>query len=527
MENHMQKDDELFVALQKKKRQRRRRVILTVTAIILVAAVGLTLFVRNMAEKVRAEYGTSGANVKSYVAQLGTITTNVSGSGTLTNRDEETVTVPDGVEIEEVLVSEGDRVAAGDALATVKQASVRSALAKCQDSLDQLDEQLEEAKEDAVETTMRAAVSGRVKIIYAQEGDSVIACMTEHGALAVLSMDGYLAADIETDALAEGDEVTVVFEDGTERTGKVEAAQGGIATVLVTDNGPKVDDPVRIVDAEGTEVGSGMLYIHRSLNITGFAGTIDSVRITENEKLDEGDRVYILRDTGYTSNYETILRQRAEAEQTLQELLKLLQTGAVIAPMDGSVSRVDFGAEAASASASMFSAAASQQKDSSAVVTICPDKTVSVTVTVDEADILALELGQEAEVTVSSISDDILAGVVTEINRQGTYSAVVVLDKTEQMLPGMTAKVDIKIQGKEGTILIPVDALHETSTGAYVYTGYDPETEEYSGKVDVVPGLSNSNFVEILSGLAEGQTVYYTENKTFDWSQFAMGGSRR
>lgn len=260
------------------------------------------------------------------------------------------------------------------------------------------------------------------------------------------------------------------------------------------------------------------------------------VRIVENEKLYEGGRFFTLKDTGYTANYDSILRQRAEKEKTLQELLKLLQSGAIVSPIDGSVSVVDFNASetpavssasAVSAAASLYSAPSSAKKDDNAVVTICPDQTVSVTVTVDEANILALKLDQNADVIVSSISEDVLNGTVTEINRQGTYSAVVVLDKTEQMLPGMTAKVDIKIQGKEGTILIPVDALHETSTGAYVYTGYDPETEEYSGKVDVTAGLSNSNFVEIISGLTEGQTVYYTEKKTFDWSQFGMGGFRQ
>lgn len=536
MEKKVQKDDELFLALQKKKRQRRARVILTVVTIILVAAVALFLFVRNMTEKVKAEYGTSGANVKSYVAQVGTITTNVSGSGTIVNQDEQTLTVPQGVEVDKVLVAEGDRVAAGDIVATVKLSSVRSALADCQSELDDLDEQLEEAKKDAVETTMRSAVTGRVKIIYAQKGDSVISCMTEHGALAVLSMDGYLAVDIEAGELSQGDSVKVAFEDGRKRDGKVDTVFNDKATVLVTDDGPKVDDVVTILDAEGNEVGSGSLYIHQSLNVTGFAGTIDVVRIVENEKLYEGGRFFTLKDTGYTANYDSILRQRAEKEKTLQELLKLLQSGAIVSPIDGSVSVVDFNASetpavssasAVSAAASLYSAPSSAKKDDNAVVTICPDQTVSVTVTVDEANILALKLDQNADVIVSSISEDVLNGTVTEINRQGTYSAVVVLDKTEQMLPGMTAKVDIKIQGKEGTILIPVDALHETSTGAYVYTGYDPETEEYSGKVDVTAGLSNSNFVEIISGLTEGQTVYYTEKKTFDWSQFGMGGFRQ
>ena len=75
----------------------------------------------------------------------------------------------------------------------------------------------------------------------------------------------------------------------------------------------------------------------------------------------------------------------------------------------------------------------------------------------------------------------------------------------------MTASVDVKIQGVENAIIIPVDALHQTSTGAFVYTTYDEENQEYGGRVDVTTGLSNDNYVEITSGLAVGDTVYYTE----------------
>ena len=97
------------------------------------------------------------------------------------------------------------------------------------------------------------------------------------------------------------------------------------------------------------------------------------------------------------------------------------------------------------------------------------------------------------------------------------------------MLPGMTADVDVKIQGVDNAILCPADAVHYTSTGAFVYTSYDTETGEYGGRTDVVTGLSNDDFVEITKGLKVGDTVYYTEAITmFDvftaMSGMGMGG---
>ena len=116
--------------------------------------------------------------------------------------------------------------------------------------------------------------------------------------------------------------------------------------------------------------------------------------------------------------------------------------------------------------------------------------------------------------------------MVTEIDKtasDGSYTAVIILDKISGMLPGMTADVDIKIQGVENAILIPVDAVHYTSTGAYVYTAFDSETQQYAGRVDVTVGLTGSDFVEITSGLAEGDVVYYTESESLFDLFTAMG----
>lgn len=89
--------------------------------------------------------------------------------------------------------------------------------------------------------------------------------------------------------------------------------------------------------------------------------------------------------------------------------------------------------------------------------------------------------------------------------------------------------MDIRIEGVDDALLIPVDALHQTSSGYYVYTSYDEDSGEYGGRVDVVPGLSNSSYVEIKSGLAEGDTVYYTESQNFFGSMGfgGMGGGQR
>ena len=502
-----QRDDALFETLGKNKKRRRRKIIITVVSILLVLAIIAVVGVSFLQRRVREQFASNQGEVLSYEVATGSISTVVSGSGSLTDVDLEAITVPEGVEITEVSVKRNQSITKGDILATVDMASVISVMADLQVQIEELDEQISDAEDDAASTTIYAGVTGRVKAIFGEAELSVADVMYEHGALALLSLDGYMAVDIQTDALAAGDSVTVKLSDEEEVTGTVESVVGGKATVLVTDNGPEYEEAVTVLDDEGTVLGTGNLYIHSALKVTGYAGTIAAVKAELNDKVSDTTRLFTLEDTSYSANYNSLLRERAELEETLLELLTIQRDGAVLAAGDGSVYSVDYSDEA-----------------TTSVVTLSADEKMSVTINVDESDILSLELGQTVTVSVSSVSEDAFQGTLTEINRtsssSGVYSAVIEVEKVEGMLSGMTASVSVRIEGVDDAILIPIEAVHKTSDGAYVYTSYNEEYQEYGGKVDVVTGLENSTYVEIKSGLNVGDTVYYTEQET----GFSFGG---
>ena len=512
MSQEMHRDDALFEQLNKKKKRRRRRIRITVLVILAIAAVAIFITVSRLRTQVREQFGGTGAKVLSQEVVSGTLSTVVSGKGVLAEDGLESITVPEGVSLTEVLVEAGDTVAEGQVLATVDMPSVLTAMAALQTSLEELDAQIADAADDKAATTVTTAVAGRVKLIWAEKGMSVTDCMANHGALAVLSLDGFMAVDIPAGDLKAGDTVTVVREGGKELKGTVDAVLGGIATVLVTDDGPKFDEEVTVL-LEAAELGSGKLYIHEPLAITGYAGTVQSVQVTENRKVYKNGALFRLTDTATTHTYDALLRTRAEQEEKLLELLELRRSGAVLAPFGGSVYTLDYDETLAP----------------TALVTLSPDENMTVTLSVDETDILSLELGQVAEVTISSLSEEPFLGSVTEVSRSaassGTYSAVVTLPKSGGMLAGMTASVSIRITGVEDALLIPIEALHQTRNRAFVYTTYDAETETFGGEVEVTVGIIGSTQVEILSGLSVGDTVWYTEELTiFDFFT-GMGGN--
>ena len=502
------KDDALFETLNRNKKARKRKLIRTVVTIVMVLAVILVAAVIVLQRQVREQFGGEAQEVLSEQAQRGTISTVVSGSGMLLNVDTETITVPVGVEVTEILVAYGDTVEEGDLLAVVDMATVRTAMSELQEEIEDLDDQITDAEGDTVSSYISAGVPGRVKIIYGETDMLVEDAMVDHGGLAVISLDGYMAVDIETDAVTEGDAVAVILSDGEEEDGTVKSVVGKTATILVTDNGPEYDEEVTVKDETGTELGSGKLYIHNPLKVTGYAGTIKTVNTSLNQQVYSGTTLFTLTDTASTASYDALLRSRSEKEEDLLELLRLQRYGGMVSPISGSVySVVDLDEETEEETGEITD-----------ILTISADVSMSVTISVDEADILSLELGQEADVTVSSVSEDTLKGTVTEIDKtdsSGAYTAVVTLDKVEGMIPGMTASVDVRIEGVDDAIIIPVDALHQNRSGYYVYTSYDEETEEFGGRVDVIPGISNSSYVEIKSGLNEGDMVYYTESQDF------------
>ena len=543
MENEHLRGEELFETLNKNKKKKKRRLLRTVLTVISVILIILVIAVSMLRREVENRFAESAAEVLSHEVKPGTIYALVSGSGTLTEEDVESISVPAGVNVTDLLVEPGDSVRQGEVLATVDLSSVMSAMADIQTRLEELDEQIADARGDEVDDRIESGVKGRVKVIYAQEGMDVTACMAEHGALAVLSMDGHMALDIPVGNLRKDSPISALRADGTSIPAVVGSISRETATILVPDDGPLFGELITVLAEDGTELGSGELYVHVPLSITGYAGTIRSVNASENQMVRTDTTVFRLKDTSFSANYDALLRQRHELEETLVELLTLYRDGALLSPMDATVSSVTGeqsqpsqgatmpGMSGMSGLAAMYGGSPSQQtatvaSNEEGLLTLFPGARMSVTIGIGETDILSLKPGQEAEVVVSSVGSDVLTGTVTEVSRDASasmgvtqYSAVVELDAVRGMLPGMTAQVDIKIQGSENALIIPVDALHQTSAMYYVYTTYDEETMQYGGMVEVTIGMQNDDFVEITSGLSEGDIVRYTEAQ-FDFFAF-------
>ena len=505
--------------------------VIVIVSILVAAATAGIIYAKNYVSKKFADTKQTYISAEASVQDL---SSRVSGTGSLTDSDTEDYEIPDNVDIDEVVVEVGDKVEKGQVLAKINTNSVLAAMYEIQSKMDAIDKQLQKASEEKAATTIKSQVKGRVKGIYVKKNSNVISTMTEKNALMVLSLDGNMAVEIETDALTAGKKVKVKSGKKT-YNGAVKSISDGKVKIVLTDNGPVLGADATVTSTDGkTTYGTGKLQVNSPLSIVAYAGKVSSVNVKLNQYVKKGKVLMKLTATSYTANYDKLIRERADLAEELSNLLKIYNDGAILAQMSGTIKAVPKtdDSETTSSSASTSSAqsyygyygqsSSSSSTDTSTTTktnmfSICPDLKMTVEVSVDEKDILSISKGQSADVTVDSL-DKTVKGTITEIDKSGTttdgtvgYTAEITIDKEDGMLSGMSCTVLIAVTEHKNSIVVPVEALNNTGSSYFVYTTYDAETNTPGGMVEVKVGIQNDSFAQITEGLKEGDTVWYKE----------------
>jgi HlyD family secretion protein len=149
------------------------------------------------------------------------------------------------------------------------------------------------------------------------------------------------------------------------------------------------------------------------------------------------------------------------------------------------------------------------------IISIPDTSQMKVEIKIHETWVDKVQVGQQAIITVAAFPDEAFTGKVlkkapladpeewlnpdlkvysTDVNIAGTHESI----KT-----GMTAKVEVIIEKLHDVLSVPIQAVTSVqgSKVCYVLTGAGPQ------KRQVETGLFNDNFVEIKSGLSEGEKV--------------------
>lgn len=218
------------------------------------------------------------------------------------------------------------------------------------------------------------------------------------------------------------------------------------------------------------------------------------------------------------------------AEAALKEANENLVKTSIYAPMSGTVSMllVELGERVAGTG----------MMAGTDMLRIADLSRMEAQVEVNENDIPRVKLGDTATIEIDAYTDYKFKGVVTEIASSAKTTGVsadqvtnfdvkiLVLPESYEALtndhnlnplrPGMSATVDIQTEVKEGIITVPIQSVTtRTDTTLVVQSLSDEEIRtlvfitdgERALAKDVRTGIQDNSYIEIISGVAEGDRV--------------------
>ena len=92
-------------------------------------------------------------------------------------------------------------------------------------------------------------------------------------------------------------------------------------------------------------------------------------------------------------------------------------------------------------------------------------------------------------------------------NSIATFPVEIKLDGETRLMSGMNGTATILVERAEDVLLVPLEAVEEDAEGEFVNV---VDAAGQNVRTKIVTGRSDSQMVEVLEGLAEGDTVSFT-----------------
>ena len=203
----------------------------------------------------------------------------------------------------------------------------------------------------------------------------------------------------------------------------------------------------------------------------------------------------------------------ASATASLEAAARRLEDAVIVAPWDGLISLLNV-------------EEGDQVNGGTTILEVVDPTVIEVDGMVDEIDVLFVQPGARASISMDAIPGEELTGQVSEvateaINQQGVVSYPLrIRVQTPQgvLLPeGLSAVAQVIIREERGVLLLPVQALRGSFDEPVVLVSMDGRIEERP----VVLGNSDGFWVVIESGLAEAEPVVMESQQATTQQGFA------
>ena len=497
--------------------KKRRKWIKRVLVIAAVLALLFWIVVRPMLGGTAA---VSGAYQTAQV-QRQDLTVSVSGSGTVTPIESYQVSALVTGEILESPFEDGDQVEKDQLLYRIDPGSAQTALQQAQLSVQQAQMNYDTL---ASSLQVKAIGGGVVQTLHVQEGDLVsagtaIADITDTSTMTLTVP--FQAGDAAHISAGQTAQVTL---SGTLETlsGTVEsvasADQVGNGGALVRQVKIRLTNPGALTDATTAtaRVGSyacaagGTLSPRLRQTITAAAsGEITSLNVSVGSRVSAGAVLAAIGGESAENSLADAALAVQNAQLSLQSAQEALDSYTITSPISGTVIEKNL-------------KAGDQLNggDSGAMAVIYDLSQLELQMDVSELDIGQIQPGQTVEITAEALPGQTFTGVVEKVSVNGTttdgfttYPVTILLSEYGDLNPGMNVSAHIIVERSENALCVPAEAVNSDGTvlvageGAFAEDGVTIADPSKIESRPVTLGRGNQDYVEITSGLEEGETV--------------------
>ena len=459
------------------------------------------------------------------------ITNSLTGSGTLEPADSYTVTTLVSGEVLSDTFEEGDTVEK-DQLVSTTESQAQNSYSQAQNSYSQ-----------AVKAKYPTAdISGTVSEVYVSNGDTVNAG-TE---ILKIAANDDLSIDFQFSYAKDGDFYVgqpakiyingyAGYLDGTvAQVGGSSIANGTgmkMTTVRVKAANPGLvsgDCTASATIGNYTSYGQTAVKIGTGSTITAEAsGKITGLTLMPGDSVTSGQKLCTITGDSVDNQITNAKNNLSNARDSVENVQNRLDDYKITSPITGTVveKTVKAGDNVGTGSNS-----------SNALCTIYDLSYLQMTLNIDELDIDNVAAGQVVNITSDAKDGQTFTGVVTKVSVVGTtsggtttYPVTVRIDDTEGLRPGMNVDAEIVLSSSDDVLAIPSLAVNRSNTvlitadSPSAVNALDQEAPEGYVYVSVETGVSDDSYIEITSGLQEGDTVAYLRTASGS-SDFMMGG---
>lgn len=547
-----EQETEIQKAPKKGRPKKKGVLVLIIGAAVLAAVFGLWLL-KSRSARTSSE-GVQGQ--RTAVVTKGTITSELSSSGVISPKDTYSLTSLVEGEVISADFEEGDQVTEGQILYQIDVSSMESELKSASTSLERAQKKYEKAQEDYNEAvsdysgnTYKATRTGYIRELNIQAGDQV----GQNTDIASIYNDQIMKIRVpflaqEAAAIGAGNQAVLTLTDTEEQINGVVTAVSNMDEVL---DGGRI---VRYVTIEAANPG-GLTSSHSAVaEINGMVCTaegsfeaatdlvmkadlpssveVEAMLVHEGDYVTEGTPIFRIASKDAEDLLDTYQDAMAQAEESLESAQSKVDSTkesydnyTITAPISGQV---------ITKSVKEGDTISRNSGSSDTTLAVIYDLSqLTFEMSVDELDVRSVQVGQKVSVTADALEGQTFTGTVTNVSLESVqsngvtnYPVTVTLDETGDLLPGMNVDGVILLDQTEDALMIPIDSLMR---GNRVYVK-DDTVKEAEGSVpagfravEVETGLTNDDYVEIVSGLSEGEEVYVNESsKSTD--AFMMGG---